>query len=188
MNELHFNGEFVQSVQRGVKEEKHLMCSLPGLIVVMIRDGIWKDRIVPLTGERATFEDFEEFVTAPPLQGLGVTMDILKKVCRGEMEALDMIDRAMQGRQGERTDLFDNVKEVKAPTGNSTDAALRRLRKDAPELHQRVLSGELSPNAAMVEAGFRKKMLTLPKEPEKAAEAIRRHFTEEERKKIKDLL
>ena len=34
--------------------------------------------------------------------------------------------------------------------------AVRRLRKDRPDLHGRVLDGELSANAAMIEAGFRK--------------------------------
>ena len=39
-------------------------------------------------------------------------------------------------------------------TGAQKD--IRRLRKDAPEIHARVIAGELSPNAGMVEAGFRK--------------------------------
>ena len=43
------------------------------------------------------------------------------------------------------------------PTGTSRAAALRRLRKDRPDLHTRVLGGELSAHAAMIEAGFRKK-------------------------------
>lgn len=42
------------------------------------------------------------------------------------------------------------------PAGTSADAALRRLRKDRPDLHARVLDGELSAHAAMIEAGFRK--------------------------------
>jgi hypothetical protein len=31
------------------------------------------------------------------------------------------------------------------------------LRKDRPDIHQRVLDGEISANAGMIEAGFRKK-------------------------------
>jgi hypothetical protein len=41
--------------------------------------------------------------------------------------------------------------------GNSAAAAMRRLRKDRPDLHARVLTGELTANGGMVEAGFRKK-------------------------------
>ena len=44
------------------------------------------------------------------------------------------------------------------PSGNSRAAFLRRLRKDRPDIHARVLAGELSPHAGMIEAGFRKKV------------------------------
>ena len=58
---------------------------------------------------------------------------------------LDLIDQATAGRQGERTDLFDNVKEVptsQPPTGNSNQYAIRKLRKEsdaAPEVMGRAL-------------------------------------------------
>jgi hypothetical protein len=42
------------------------------------------------------------------------------------------------------------------PLGNSVDYALQKLGDDCPELKARVLAGELTANAAMVEAGFRK--------------------------------
>ena len=42
------------------------------------------------------------------------------------------------------------------PAGNSRAAFLRRLRKHRPDIHARVLAGELSPHAGMIEAGFRK--------------------------------
>jgi len=68
--------------------------------------------------------------------------------------------------QKPRSDLFDNVddiKEVKAPTGTSAAYAIRRLRKDRPDIHQRVLDGELTAHAGMIEAGFRKKPGVLKK-------------------------
>jgi hypothetical protein len=46
---------------------------------------------------------------------------------------LDLIDREVKGRQGERTDLVDNIHEVdnvnesSRPSGTSSAAALRRL-------------------------------------------------------------
>jgi hypothetical protein len=43
------------------------------------------------------------------------------------------------------------------PTGNSAAAAMRRLRKDCPDIYFRVLAGEVSAHAGMIEAGFRKK-------------------------------
>jgi hypothetical protein len=40
---------------------------------------------------------------------------------------------------------------------NTSAAFLRRLRRGRPDIHARVLAGELSPHAGMIEAGFRKK-------------------------------
>src|SRR5262249_33543984 len=110
-------------------------------------------------GEHVVHDRFAEFVTTPPLKGLGRTVDLVRRRAAGDMEALDVLDQALQegGRQGERTDLLDNAQEVvqpPAPTGTSRDRALRRLRKDAPELHADVLAGRLTAHRAMVTAGF----------------------------------
>jgi hypothetical protein len=72
----------------------------------------------------------------------GAELRTIKNLCRDDPEALDAIDRVTQGKQGARTDIVDNVHEVERPAGNSRDAALRRLRKDRPDLHAQVLSGE----------------------------------------------
>ena len=65
------------------------------------------------------------------------------------------------------------------PDGNSVCAALRRLRKHRPDLRSLVLSGELSPHAAAVEAGFRDRTATFPLEPTKLAKAIIRRLGRE---------
>ncbi len=57
---------------------------------------------------------------------------------------LDLIDQARQRGEvkGKRNDLVYNVHDVaESPDGNSTEFALRRLRKDRPDLHQRVIMG-----------------------------------------------
>lgn len=47
------------------------------------------------------------------------------------------------------------------PIGRGSDYALARLERDRPELAEKVKAGELSANAAAVEAGFRKKPTAL---------------------------
>ena len=105
--------------------------------------------------------------------GKGTTVDHLKRICRDDAQVLDMIDELLQrpaggqpGNQnakGEEKTICDNVPgrsspEPLAPTGNSREKGLRRRRKDRPDLHARVLAGELSVHRAMVLAGFRKKL------------------------------
>lgn len=50
---------------------------------------------------------------------------------------------------------FDNIKATRG--GTDTEYTLRRLKRDAPELLEAVKRGELSVNAAAIQAGIRKK-------------------------------
>lgn len=60
--------------------------------------------------------------------------------------------------------------------GTSVGYAVRRLGRERPDLLAKVESGELSANAAALEAGFRKPSITLPVEPEAAVRLIVKHF------------
>ena len=70
--------------------------------------------------------------------------------------------------------------ERKSPVGNTRAYALRRLRKSRPDLHQRVLAGEISPHAAMVAAGFRPKTRSVVLDPESVARIVIRNFDSEQ--------
>ena len=48
---------------------------------------------------------------------------------------------------------------------NDATYAIRRLRKDRPDIHARVLAGEITPHAGMIEAGFRKKRIGIKLTP-----------------------
>jgi hypothetical protein len=74
----------------------------------------------------------------------------------------DARDRANQrpAHKHVARDVYNNESDVHIsgrPSGNSRAAFLRRLRKDRPDIHARVLAGELTPHAGMIEAGFRRK-------------------------------
>ena len=61
--------------------------------------------------------------------------------------------------------------------GTATTYTVRRLKRDNPELAERVISGELSANAAALLAGFRRPSLQIPADDaQRAAEAIRRRL------------
>ena len=63
---------------------------------------------------------------------------------------------------------IDYDRETGAGTGNATTYAMRRLAKDAPEFHAKVIAGELTPNKAMVSAGLRVPPMQMPQDPTKA--------------------
>jgi len=81
------------------------------------------------------------------------------KAARAAQKA-DVADRANLRPRGRPGNVYNEKSDVhisKRPSGNSRAAFLRRLRKDRPDIHARVLAGELSPHAGMIEAGFRKR-------------------------------
>jgi hypothetical protein len=61
--------------------------------------------------------------------------------------------------------------------GTSTSYALRRLQRNRPDLHAQVLAKELTPNAAMIAAGFRDRTLTIPINPTLAGKRLALHYT-----------
>ena len=68
----------------------------------------------------------------------------------------------------------------KPAQGNSSEQAVARLRRDHPELYAKVETGEMSPNAAAVKAGFRTRTITVPLDPTRAAATLRRQFKGED--------
>ena len=176
-------GKTMRSGEAGLKV-------VPALLVRLIDEDLWRDRVIVKTGERVAFDRFTDFVTTEPLEGLGADLPILRRLCCGNPEALDAIDRVTQNANGGDRRSANRLYNVQtdAPAGNSAARSLRKLRNQAPTLHQRVLDGELSPHAAMVEAGFRKKTMTIPADVDGIARAIMRRFDPDEIAEIIALL
>lgn len=143
----------------------------------VLKEGCWRDRIDRRTGNRVTFERFAEFMSTPPLEGLGTDARTLRNLLRDDPEALDLLDQATQNSASIHLTAVDNIHGSERPAGTSRDAALRRLRKDRPDLHARVLTGELTPHGAMVQAGFRRPVISVrTDDPERLAASLRRHL------------
>ena len=107
------------------------------------------------------------------------TFDDLKKLFSDDAAVLTRLDEAVQRKWGgdHTGSKIDNINVDRVPDGTSKQAALRRLRKDRPDLHQKVLDGDLSAHAAMLDAGFRRKSITVTdSNPFTAATAIRKTF------------
>lgn len=136
------------------------MGSVPALIKRVIEEHRWQERFVRVTGTETRFNRFTEFIAAEPPEGLGAELPAIKRLCANDPTALDLIDQATKRPNGVHTGAIDIVNST--PDGNSADQAIRRLRKDRPDLHAKVLAKELSPHAAMVEAGFRRKTVSVP--------------------------
>lgn len=176
---LTFRDELVSDLRKKLSSGDFALRDVPQVIQLIIRDEMWRERMIRATGQVQRFERFIDFVTTDPLEGLGTDVKTLQRLCSDNPEALDLLDQALSSRQGERTDLVSNVHKVDRPAGNASAAALRKLRKHRPDLHALVLAGKLSPHAAMVQAGFRVKTATIPIDSDKTVDMLARHFDPE---------
>lgn len=172
------NDAIVSALSGSLREGKTSLAQAPKLLKKILKEGRWKKRVITQTGQSVEFERFEDFVTAEPLEGLGLTVDMIRRICGDDIEALDLLDKALRQEKGKRKKK-DNTSIgsiINKSHGNTSAYALSKLRKSKPDLHAKVLAGELSPNEAMIKAGFRVKTITIPLEPKKAAQALARHF------------
>jgi hypothetical protein len=177
---LRQNDTFITELRHALREGEMGLSSVPALLKSILKEGRWRE-FRTKTGEPVHPKTFEEFVTTAPLEGLGATIDLLKRICKEDKEALDEIDKVIQREPFKHMDDVSNRNIIEPrPAGTTEQYSLRRLRKDRPDLHAKVLSRELSAHAAMIEAGFRKPAVTLPLDVEAASRTIVRHFQKDQ--------
>jgi hypothetical protein len=141
---------------------------------------------------------FREFIEAPPLRGLGEKLEDIERLIADDAESLVRLRELVVAGRGNptgnnqygngdnvtiSTDLFDKPEPSKpqAERGNSRAYALTRLKKERPDLFDRVAAKELTANRAAIEAGWRKvpsALETLQRAWKKASSEEQRQFLE----------
>ena len=168
-------GTLVEALGSAVFHGGSALGDVPALLKRVLETGAWREFETP-THETVKYDRFAAFVLTPPTRGLGASVDLIRRIVGDDLEALSLLDEALQNPLGtnQHVDIINTLDE--RPTGTSADSALRRLRKDRPDLHTRVLAGEMSPHAAMIEAGFRRPTMTVPLDdmPSLASTLVRR--------------
>lgn len=201
-HELRRRAGIHDALSSAIDSGGHGLAAVPGLLRQVLENGTWRE-FVTSRGEHVQHENFVSFLNAPPLKGLGASAEMLQRIIMDDPALSDMLDRQLQNPPGRPRKTLYNVQDSQdmpeeaasaasipaAPTGNSRGRALRRLRQDAPELHARVLAGELSPHKAMVEAGLRPRTVTItPAEPASVARTLRREMSPDHRATLIELL
>jgi hypothetical protein len=152
---------------------RSLLQVLPVAIETIIAQRLWS--LEPdATGK--PFKTFEAFVVHPLWQGLECSMSDLLHYCRKRPDVQGLIRaeiEQLQGHGGVRTEQGDIVTLKR---GNSPAYALARLKRDSPEMAEKVVRGELSAHKAAVMAGIKKPRWSAPEQPEELAVAIEKKY------------
>lgn len=179
---LRANANLIDSLGSAARHGGSALADAPVLLRRVLEEEAWREFITQ-RGDHVVHQTFVSFVATPPLKGLGSDIDLIRRIASGDSGVLDLLDRAVRRPVGsnQHTEPVDNINKLDRPSGTSKTQALRKLRKDAPELHEQVVSGRLTAHAAMVEAGFRPKMLSVRlDDPVSIARALHRNLPSED--------
>ena len=155
LNEIE-RGQLCQSTIESLYEATGGLRSFPGLLKKIIANKAWECRVSK--GKVIELASLRELITEKPVRGWGEDPKKVEAVIKDDPEALTVYRAAMLQKPGPKCS-GDNVTELddtERVTGNSKSYALSRLARDHPELFEAVCNGELSANAAAIQAGFRK--------------------------------
>jgi hypothetical protein len=197
-NQMVERGYLTQSLGSASHSGEHGFKAVPGLLKLVLENRAWLNRIIVETGEEFEgFKSFEEYVKANPPKGLGTSIAVIKRIVGEEnQELLDAIDIATQRPAG-GDKRSEHAKGNIIGLNQSNDIAKRdrseqirrRLRKDFPELHKRVLSCEVTETAAAIEAKIYPPRIAVNlRDAESAAKTLLTHASPEFITELKRLL
>jgi len=151
---LRDKGVLVEGLWHAVDDAANNLEAVPRSIKRVLETEAWRKREHRgRVFEHATFLDF---ITAKPLAGCGWPPEKVEALLKDEPEVLALWRKATTGkRHVHKADDNNNV-IIKPRQGNSRAYTLDRLKRERPDLFDRVCAGELSANAAATEAGWRK--------------------------------
>jgi len=156
---------------------------VPLTLVNVLKERQWADK-VDKNGE--PFQSFESFVAHKLWWGLESSIDELLAYCRKHEEAQRLIKAEIQPLPahgeigGGHSGRADNIR---SDHGTNPTYALKRLKRDRPDLAEKVIAGEMSANRAAIEAGFRR-VLT----PFEHILKLIPKLTEEEKYRLQEIL
>ena len=181
------NDEKVQLLIKQMGDSAYNLDEARGYLRMVIEKGSWKSFTTP-NGNLVEHKRFADFVTDVPWRGLGSSVQDLLTLAGDDAGLKLRLASAVRMKQGERTDLGNNIPKVGRPEGTSEAKALLRLEKDRPDLLAQVEAKKMSAHKAMVEAGFRPRTFTVRADPESAAQTIKKQLTPEQIAQLKEML
>lgn len=184
-------GLMVQSLARNIHDHDRSESSVPKTIRFMLSEFPdndeeikynWQCFIIPDSGEECRPESFLSFVTENPPRGLGTTIGKLEVWVKAEMPDLLPIlkDSKIPGLAGHGANQHSGGLRNTNSNGDTADYILARLKRDDPGLAQQLIDGEISAHEAAIQAGIRKKYVSVRCDPDGFIRKIKQVFSDEE--------
>src|SRR5690554_1222312 len=154
-NQLRRNASLAEMLGGALREGGHALGAVPALLKQVLAEEAWRE-FVTQRGEHVVHERIEDYVTTPPLKGLGASMDLVERVIgTDDPDLLRLWRNARKRRPGRSGKLTKKPGDSPLISDDQTGKAAERLARVAPDEYEAVRRGEKSINAAAVAAGIR---------------------------------
>lgn len=166
----------IQSLQQAIGHGGEQVFDVAPIVLRrVLEDRLWAER-KDRSGQ--PFRSFEAFATHILWQGLESSIPELLLYCRKHPEVAELIRREVEAMplHGEIGGGHSRDSITTSANDRGATYVLRRLKRDHPELAEKVVAGQMSANAAAIEAGFRK-----PPSPLRALQNAWSRASEDER-------
>lgn len=176
---LRHNANLVDSLGSALRSGEHGLSTVPALLRRVLEEDSWRE-FVTKRGEHVQHERWEDFVTTQPLAGLGASMDLVDRIVgKDDPELLRLLRKAKAKKPGRPSRETANGEDSTPITkGEGSDLTADRLARDAPEEYEAVQTGEKSIHRAAVDAGIRKRRVSVRTDnPDSAAKSLRKNMS-----------
>lgn len=188
-DQLRRNASLAEALGGALRDGGHALGAVPALLKQVLAEEAWRE-FVTQRGEHVVHERIEDYVTTPPLKGLGASMDLVERVIgTDDPDLLRLWRNARKGRPGRPRRGVKNGSESERINSETSDYAADRLARVAPGEYEAVRRGEKSINAAAVAAGIRPHRVPVRLDRvESIAATLRKYLTPEQRSTLARLL
>lgn len=153
---LSEKGILVDALWHAVDDVSGNLANVPGLVRRVLETDAWRKR--SHRGRTFEHERFIDFVTTKPMAGCGWPPAKVEALIKDDAETLALWRQAVTPAVGtNQHTMMEDTSNRSTHHGTTKAYTLDRLKREAPKLFEAVCAGELSANAAAIEAGFRKK-------------------------------
>ena len=203
INNPELVGQMIPTLARSLSNHKSTTSIVPDLINMLFEkypDGTLKYKyfVIPATGEEVRHETLDDFLEAHTPHGLQCSREDLKKwadyapdrIKKHIQEELfeELNPNGTNRHTNSRGDIITPRNQGMKRGTTGEHYIISRLKRDNPELAQKVLAGELSPHQASIKTGIRKKYIQVQDNPAKLAEKLKSTWSNEKLEELRILL
>jgi hypothetical protein len=140
-NLLRENANLIDSLSSAVRHGGSALADAPVLLRRVLEHGAWRE-FVTQRGDHVRHSRFSDFVTTPPLKGLGVDITLVERIVgTDDPDLLVMLKQADSGRVG-RPPKDETPSESEGIYGDSSAYLAQRLQQQHPEQYAAVKAGD----------------------------------------------